>query len=120
MLGQVSGYPENFLAYSAFHVLLNNFDHQTYPLTGMCQSLKIWGAHSNAARLLICQNLGGTCPPCPPPLWTMPDYSTYRQKLGEDFAKFCGLLRIYELYNPSWSSFLSYFSKSVHTNILPD
>ena len=27
------------------------------------------------------------------------DYSTYGQKLGEDFAKFCGLLRIYELYN---------------------
>ena len=26
------------------------------------------------------------------------DYSTYSQKLGEDFAKFCGLLRIYELY----------------------
>ena len=26
------------------------------------------------------------------------DYSTYGQKLGEDFAKFCGLLRIYELY----------------------
>ena len=25
------------------------------------------------------------------------DYSTNRQKLGEDFAKFCGLLRIYEL-----------------------
>ena len=25
-------------------------------------------------------------------------YSTYRQKLGEDFAKFCGLLRMYELY----------------------
>ena len=25
------------------------------------------------------------------------DYSTYSQKLGEDFAKFCGLLRIYEL-----------------------
>ena len=25
------------------------------------------------------------------------DYSTYDQKLGEDFAKFCGLLRIYEL-----------------------
>ena len=25
------------------------------------------------------------------------DYSTYGQKLGEDFAKFCGLLRIYEL-----------------------
>ena len=24
-------------------------------------------------------------------------YSTYGQKLGEDFAKFCGLLRIYEL-----------------------
>ena len=23
--------------------------------------------------------------------------STYSQKLGEDFAKFCGLLRIYEL-----------------------
>ena len=23
------------------------------------------------------------------------------QKLGEDFAKFCGLLRIYELYIPS-------------------
>ena len=26
------------------------------------------------------------------------DYSTYSQKLGEDFAKFGGLLRIYELY----------------------
>ena len=26
------------------------------------------------------------------------DYSTYGQKLGEDFAKFCGLIRIYELY----------------------
>ena len=26
------------------------------------------------------------------------DYSTYSQKLGEYFAKFCGLLRIYELY----------------------
>ena len=26
------------------------------------------------------------------------DYSTYSQKLVEDFAKFCGLLRIYELY----------------------
>ena len=25
------------------------------------------------------------------------DYSTYSPKLGEDFAKFCGLLRIYEL-----------------------
>ena len=25
-------------------------------------------------------------------------YSKYSQKLGEDFAKFCGLLRIYELY----------------------
>ena len=25
------------------------------------------------------------------------DHSTYGQKLGEDFAKFCGLLRIYEL-----------------------
>ena len=25
------------------------------------------------------------------------DYSTYSQKLGEDFAKLCGLLRIYEL-----------------------
>ena len=25
------------------------------------------------------------------------DYSTYSQKLGEDFAKFCDLLRIYEL-----------------------
>ena len=35
-------------------------------------------------------------------LWNLPltfDYSTYGQKLGEDFAKFCGLLRIYELYN---------------------
>ena len=27
------------------------------------------------------------------------DYSTYSQKLGEDFVKFCGLLRIYELYS---------------------
>ena len=34
-------------------------------------------------------------------LWNLPltlDYSTYGQNLGEDFAKFCGLLRIYELY----------------------
>ena len=29
------------------------------------------------------------------------DYSTYSQKLGEAFAKFCGLLRIYKLYNIS-------------------
>ena len=28
----------------------------------------------------------------------IPNYSTYSQKLGEDFTKFCGLLRIYELY----------------------
>ena len=28
------------------------------------------------------------------------DYSTYSQKFGEDFAKFCGLLRIYKLYIP--------------------
>ena len=27
------------------------------------------------------------------------DHSTYSQKLVEGFAKFCGLLRIYELYN---------------------
>ena len=27
------------------------------------------------------------------------DYSTYSQRLGEDFAKFCGVLRIYELYS---------------------
>ena len=26
------------------------------------------------------------------------DYSTYSQKVVEDFAKFCGLLRIYKLY----------------------
>ena len=34
-------------------------------------------------------------------LWNLPltfDYSTYSQKLGEDFAKFCCLLRLYELY----------------------
>ena len=31
------------------------------------------------------------------------DYSTYSQKLGEDFAKFCGLLRIYELYWRNWN-----------------
>ena len=31
------------------------------------------------------------------------DYSTcYSQKLGEDFAKFYGLLRIYELYQIFW------------------
>ena len=29
------------------------------------------------------------------------DYSTYGQKLGEDFAKFWGLLKIYELYKKS-------------------
>ena len=26
------------------------------------------------------------------------DWHYIKQKLGEDFAKFCGLLRIYELY----------------------
>ena len=31
------------------------------------------------------------------------DYITYSQKLGEDFAKFCGLLRIYELYEWNWN-----------------
>ena len=38
------------------------------------------------------------------------DHSTYSQKLGEDFAKFCGLLRIYELYylnDPNWNGFKS-------------
>ena len=30
------------------------------------------------------------------------DYSSYSQKLGKDFAKFCGLLRIYELYASIW------------------
>ena len=34
------------------------------------------------------------------------DHSTYSQKLGEDFAKVCGLLRIYELYYCNWSAFL--------------
>ena len=29
----------------------------------------------------------------------LPTYSTYGQKKGGDFAKFCDLLRIYELYN---------------------
>ena len=29
------------------------------------------------------------------------DYGTYSQKLGEYFAKFCDLLRIYELYQSS-------------------
>ena len=34
------------------------------------------------------------------------DYSTYSQKKGEDFAKFCGLLRIYELYKKKcWKTF---------------
>ena len=49
-----------------------------YPhMSGMCQSLKIWGARSNAVRrrcrrrLLICQNLGGHVPRLPPPLWHM-------------------------------------------------
>ena len=38
------------------------------------------------------------------------DYSTYSQKLVEDFAKFCGLLRIYELYwtGDSKNNMLSY------------
>ena len=41
---------------------------------GICQSLKIWGAYSNAARhrcrrrLLICQKLGGRTLPLPPRL----------------------------------------------------
>ena len=38
------------------------------------------------------------------------DYSTYSQRLGEDFAKFCGLLRIYELYR-----YISFISISIHT-----
>ena len=32
-----------------------------------------------------------------PNLYLTFDYSTYSQKLGEDLAKFSGLLRIYEL-----------------------
>ena len=37
------------------------------------------------------------------------DFSTYSQKLGEDFAKFCGLLRIYELYVKSVATFAPIF-----------
>ena len=40
------------------------------------------------------------------------DCSTYSQKLGEDFAKFCGLLRIYELYNETDFLLLTCVDKS--------
>ena len=40
-------------------------------------------------------------------------YSTYREKLSGDFATFCGLLRIYELYPKIWhlhsSKFKAFF-----------
>ena len=36
------------------------------------------------------------------------DFSTYSHKLGEEIAKFCGLLRIYELYlHDSWIAIMS-------------
>ena len=41
------------------------------------------------------------------------DYSTYSQKLGEDFAKFCGLLRIYELYILSLFQIYQEFDKMI-------
>ena len=45
------------------------------------------------------------------------DYSTYNQKLGEDFAKFCGLLRIYELYEFKWKMYIGYFFQmDLYTN----
>ena len=60
-------------------------------------------------------------------LWNPPlpfDYSTYSQTLVEDFAKLCGLLRIYELYFRSWNvtlkrlwpHFGSLFSQWENTN----
>ena len=39
------------------------------------------------------------------------DCSTYSQNLGEDFAKFCGLLRIYELYFLMFNNFGNPFLK---------
>ena len=44
------------------------------------------------------------------------DYSTYGQKLGEDFAKFCGLLKIYELYVfvILWDIFFNRFAKGLN------
>ena len=43
---------------------------------------------------------------------TRPQFeSKISQKLGEDFAKFCGLLRIYELYN---------WQPRAHQNFDPD
>ena len=47
------------------------------------------------------------------------DYSTYGQKLGEDFAKFCGLLRIYELYLLIGGFFLVFFSGGGKSSDLP-
>ena len=45
------------------------------------------------------------------------DYSTYSQKLVEDFAKSCGLLRIYELYNRG-SFFLHKLILHTHADVL--
>ena len=41
------------------------------------------------------------------------------QKLGEDFAKFCGLLRIYELYNLIDGSHCTLYinNQKVHRNL---
>ena len=47
----------------------NSISSSSIIFSGKVQSLKIWGAHSNAARrrcrrrLLICQNLGGAYSP---------------------------------------------------------
>ena len=49
------------------------------------------------------------------------DYSTYSRKLGEDFAKFCGLLRIYELYECAFcgDALISiYVSSAVNDNFI--
>ena len=41
------------------------------------------------------------------------DNSTYGQKLGEDFAKFCGLLRIYELYQEVFFDYIILFEPEI-------
>ena len=53
---------------------------------------KTWQCLECLSNLLKIQNWAGNT-----------EKQVIGQKLGEDFTKFCGLLRIYELYMESWS-----------------
>ena len=77
-----------------FHVLNLQFNEQSVVIlwVSWCKNKSFWQRFTCKVHIFweghkILRNLHLTF-----------DYSTYSQKLSEDFAKFCGLLRIYELY----------------------